>query len=260
MNDAILRFNDGGSYERMMGRWSRLAGREFLDWVAPPGGLKWLDVGCGNGAFTELLMETCAPASVHGVDPSSEQLTYARQRNGLNKVEFVSGDAMSLPFATGSFDAAVMALVIFFVPEPARGVAEMARVVKPGGLVCAYAWDSTRGGFPLEAVHDEMKALGVEPNHPPSPQAARIENLRALWREAGIRDVETREFSIRRTFASFEDFWDTSTNSTLKPKIGAMDAAAVEQLKQRLKLRLPSDANGRISYHARANGVKGFTS
>ncbi len=55
---------------------------------------------------------------------------------------------MALPFADGAFDAAVMALVIFFVPEPARGVAEMARVVASGGIVCAYAWDMPGGGFP----------------------------------------------------------------------------------------------------------------
>ena len=74
MAEQRIRFDDGTAYERMMGRWSQLAGAIFLDWLAPPAGLRWLDVGCGNGAFTELLVERCAPASVQGIDPSEGQL------------------------------------------------------------------------------------------------------------------------------------------------------------------------------------------
>ena len=65
-----IRFDDGAAYERYMGKWSQLAGEIFLDWLAPKSGLRWLDVGCGNGAFTELLVERCAPVSVQGIDPS----------------------------------------------------------------------------------------------------------------------------------------------------------------------------------------------
>lgn len=73
-----IRFDDGAAYERYMGKWSQLAGEAFLDWLAPAPGLRWLDVGCGNGAFTEMLAERCAPASVEGIDPSEAQLAYAR--------------------------------------------------------------------------------------------------------------------------------------------------------------------------------------
>ena len=72
-----IRFDDGAAYERYMGEWSRLAGETFLGWLAPRPGLRWLDVGCGNGAFTELLAGRCAPLSVHGIDPSEAQLAYA---------------------------------------------------------------------------------------------------------------------------------------------------------------------------------------
>ena len=139
MADEQIRFDDGEGYEDFMGRWSRLAGNAFLDWLSPATGLRWVDVGCGNGAFTQLLVDRCAVREVLGVDPSEEQLAFARTRLARAPATFAQGDAMALPCADGRFDAAVMALVIFFVPEPAQGIAEMARAVRPGGGVCAYA-------------------------------------------------------------------------------------------------------------------------
>src|SRR5438067_6609607 len=130
-----IRFVDGDAYDRMMGVWSRLTGEKFLDWLEPKAALHWIDVGCGSGAFTELLIARCKPAAIKGIDPSDAQLTFARSRAGAGIAEFHRGGAMALPFADASFDAAVMALVIFFVPDPAKGVAEMVRVVQPGGTV-----------------------------------------------------------------------------------------------------------------------------
>ena len=133
MVEQKIRFDDGAAYEQMMGIWSRFAGEIFLDWLAPLSGLRWIDVGCGNGAFTQLLVERCAPAEVQGIDPSEGQLAFARTRSTSRVAEFRQGDAMALPFPAGRFDAAVMALVLIFVPDPAKGIAEMARVVRPGG-------------------------------------------------------------------------------------------------------------------------------
>src|SRR6266436_3757131 len=113
-----IRFDDGAAYERMMGAWSRLTGEVFLDWLAPPSGLRWIDIGCGSGAFCELLVERCAPVEVHGIDPSEAQLAFARKRPASRLAQFRQGDAMALPFPDDSFDAAIMALVIFFVPDP----------------------------------------------------------------------------------------------------------------------------------------------
>jgi len=100
----------------------------FFDWLRLPTGQKCVDIGCGNGAFTEMLVERCAPAEVQGIDPSPEQIAFARTRHTAKVAEFRLGDAMALPFPDNRFDAATMALVIFFVPEPAKGVAEMVRV------------------------------------------------------------------------------------------------------------------------------------
>ena len=78
MTDAKAVFNDGDAYERFMGRWSRAVGSSFLEWLTPPKGAQWLDVGCGTGAFTELVLNSCSPASIFGVDPFAEQIEYAR--------------------------------------------------------------------------------------------------------------------------------------------------------------------------------------
>src|SRR5574338_136649 len=121
MSEAFS-FNDGAAYHRYMGLWSQPAGRAFLDWLEPGTGLGWLDVGCGNGAFTELILTHCAPAAVHGIDPSEQQLAYARQQPALRAARFQLGDALALPYPAATFDIAVMPLVIFFVPDPLRGV------------------------------------------------------------------------------------------------------------------------------------------
>ena len=259
MTSNEIRFDDGAAYERYMGRWSQLAGEAFLDWLAPRPGLRWLDVGCGNGAFTEMVVRRCAPARVMGIDPSEEQLAYARSRAALGSgAEFRTGDAMAVPFTDDSFDAAVMPLVIFFVPDPAKGVAEMARVVRRGGIVAAYAWDMLGGGFPYEALRNEMRGMGVAVPEAPSVGASRMEAMRELWKDGGLVAVETREVNVQRTFADFDDYWQTILGGpSVGRQLAAMSAADMATLQTRMRRRLTADATGRITCSARANAVKG---
>jgi len=261
MVEQRIRYDDGAAYERYMGNWTRLAGEVFLEWLAPLPGLRWIDVGCGTAAFTELLVERCAPREVQGIDPSEAQLAFARTRPAARTAEFRHGDAEALPFSEDRFDAAVMALVIFFVPNPAKGVAELVRVVCPGGTVATYAWDLLGGGFPLEPIWAEMRAMGLTPPLPPSSDASRMEALRNLWTGAGLDGVETREITVQRTFADFDDFWTTGLlAASIRPMVAAMDSDDVERLKTRVRARLPADAAGRITGSARANAVKGRVS
>ena len=258
MSQQPIRFDDGAAYERGMGIWSRLAGQVFLDWLALPPGLRWIDVGCGNGAFTELLIQRCAPTEMRGIDPSEAQLAFARMRPAARGAVFLHGDAMALPFEGGRFDAAVMALVIFFVPDPARGVAELTRVVCPGGTVAAYAWDMFGGGFPFTPIQVEMRALGVTPTLPPSAQVSRMAALRDLWTGAGLEAIETREIAVRRTFADFEDFWSSSTiTGGMRATLAAMAAREIEHLKARVRARLSADASAPLICYARANAIQG---
>ena len=259
MSEVSIVFNDGAAYEEFMGRWSRLAGNVFLDWVAPAPGLRWADIGCGTGVTTAMLLDRCAPAMVEGIDPSQAQLDYARERLAGRPVRLRQGSAMDLPYADGTVDAAMMGLVLFFVPDPARGVAEMARVVAPGGIVAAYAWDILGGGFPIAAIHEEAEALGMTVPKPPSVEASRREAMEALWSAAGLREVETRPITVTRRFADFEDYWAVSLRG---PTIGAVLAAAPAQqavaLKERARARIPTDADGGITLAATANAVKGI--
>jgi SAM-dependent methyltransferase len=252
-----ISFDNAEAYERGMAPWSRLAGETFLAWLAPPAGLRWLDIGCGTGTVTALIAERCAPIELQGVDPGEAQIAIARRRGGVHGT-FLHGDAMALPFADRRFDAAVMALVIFFLPDAARGVAEMARVVRPGGWVAAYAWDVPGGGFPFEPVWQETRAAGSKPLLPPNPDAGRIEMLHGLWTAAGMQAVETREIVVERSFATFEDYWATSTiTGGVRPPLDAMSAAQRGRLKERVRAWLPADSTGRVTWRARANAVKG---
>jgi SAM-dependent methyltransferase len=252
-----IRFDDGAAYERYMGKWSQLAGEAFLAWLEPPPALRWLDVGCGNGAFTEMIVERCAPLSVDGIDPSAAQLAYARTRLTSPIAQFHHADAMALPFGDETFDAAVMPLVIFFVPDPARGVAEMVRVVKRGGMVTAYAWDID-GGFPYRTLQEEARALGATVPMPPHPDASRIDVMQDLWRGAGLDMVATRVMTVRRTFADFEDYWSTVLGGpSVRATLASMTAGQIADLSVRMRARLSADPAGRISYTATANAVKG---
>ncbi len=252
-----LRFSDGAAYERTMGVWSRLAGDVFLDWLAPEAGLAWVDVGCGNGAFTEAIVARTAPAAVEGVDPSDGQIDFARKRAPGSIAGYRVGDAMALPFPDDHFDAATMALVIFFVPEPATGVAELVRVTRPGGRVAAYVWDMYGAGFPLEPLLAEMRAMGMTPPMPPSMEASRLETLRGLWSAAGLGGIETREITVERTFADFTEFWSTVLGSSFARAFADLDEATRQDLETRVRTRLSPAADGTLTTTAHAFAIQG---
>lgn len=253
-----LRFDDGAAYEQVMGVWSRSVGEVFLDWLKPAQGLRWIDVGCGSGAFTELILTRCAPAGVQAIDPSEGQLAFARTRPGASSAAFQTGDAMALSFPSASFDAAVMALVLVFVPDPSKGVAELARVVRPGGLVATYMWDMLGGGFPLDPIVDEMNAIGLSPTRPPHMEVSTLAALQDLWRAAGLQHIETREITVHRTFADFDEFWTLETKSpSLAPVVAAMPPADIAALKQRVRIHLPAATDGGITCSARAHAISG---
>lgn len=259
MSQQFVPFDDGEAYEQGMGAWSQLTGQVFLDWLEPSPGLRWIDVGCGNGAFTELLAQRCAPAEIYGIDPSAGQLAYAQKRPGTRGAIFVPGNATAIPFEEDRFDVAVMALVLFFLSDPARGIAEMRRVVRPGGLVTAYLWDVFADGVPASPGQQELLAMGIQTRNPPSADVSRIAALHDAWIDAGLEGVESKAITVQRTFVDFEQCWRTFASFSITgPAIAGMVSADLEEFKARLRSRLPADRDGRITYSATANAVKGF--
>src|SRR6186713_2761243 len=140
MADTRVAFDDGDAYDRYMGRWSRAIGERFLAWLEPPADRAWLDVGCGTGAFTELILAHAAPARIVGIDPSPQQVEHVTRTVTAPRAEFRMGSAIDLPFETGEFDVVVSALVIHFMPDRPKAFREMLRVARPGGIVAGYTW------------------------------------------------------------------------------------------------------------------------
>ena len=134
-------WTSGDVYEAYVGRWSRLVARELLDWLSVAPGSHWLDVGCGTGALSQIILQVAAPSHVKGIDRSAGYITHAKENVQDNRAYFEVSDVQALPDETASYDAAVSGLVLNFIPQPERAVSEMTRVVKSGGIVAAYVWD-----------------------------------------------------------------------------------------------------------------------
>ena len=258
MSENEKLFTDGKAYEKRMGRWSRLVGEVFLDWLPVPKGLRWLDVGCGNGAFTEVLIARCAPATVSAIDPSEGQLNYARTQPNAKLAEFRVGDAQALPYPDQSFDAATMALAISFIPNPIKAAMEMMRVVRPGGWVAAYMWDLPGGGIPIEPMYRALKSLGISVSVP-GIEVSRKDNMRAVWEKAGLQSIDTRVIHVPVVYSDFDDFWQSYSvpEGPSGQAIRRMTASEIEHLKRRLREQLPTSPDGHIAYEAFANAVSG---
>ncbi|MEX2395175.1 MAG: class I SAM-dependent methyltransferase, partial [Actinomycetota bacterium] len=200
----------GDAYEPYVGRWSRLVAREFLAWLRVPADSDWLDVGCGTGALTQTILETAGPRSIRAIDPSAGFIEYARSRTSSEVVTFEVGDARAIPAGDASFDASVSGLVLNFVPESGAAAADMARVVRPGGIVAAYVWDYAEKMELMRYFWDSAVALDPSAadldEGPRFPICSRA-GLSALFEGAGLRAIEVRPIDVPTTFRDFDDYW-----------------------------------------------------
>ena len=197
----------GDAYDRFMGRYSQLLAPLFADFCAIEEGQRLLDVGCGPGAFTAIAADRLGPAAVVAVDPSPSFLAACRERHP--DVDIRRGAAEELPVGDGEFDRAVAQLVIHFVTDAARSVAEMRRAVRPGGLVGLCVWDGSSGMGLLQAVSQARQA--VDPPTGPEqgrPYGAEGE-LASLLDGAGLADVEEASLSVTVHYGRFEELWES---------------------------------------------------
>jgi SAM-dependent methyltransferase len=164
-----------------------------------------------------------------------------------------------LPFADREFDVAAMALVISFVPDAAKAVAEMKRVVKPQGTVAAYMWDAVGGGFVQRPLVEALGAMGIDVPPATGRKNSRIDEMRGLFERAGLDQVATRTIEIDVSYPNFDDYWSAQTGlaNPVVQAIREMSEPDVARLQAYLRERLPTDHGGRIAYPARANAVKG---
>jgi len=252
----------GAGYERYIGRWSRPVAAAFLDWLSVPPGKAWLDVGCGTGALSQRIVEAAAPARVVGVDPSEGFVAHAAAHVVDARAQFHVGDAQALPVANGEFDAVVSGLVLNFVPDQAKAVAEMRRAARPGGTVAVYVWDYAGEMQLIRRFWDAAGAL--DPAARELDEALRFprcrpEALRALFEGADLRDVATKAIDVPTVFADFDDYWSPFLGGQ-GPAPGycmKLPEAAREALRDRLRASLPPARDGKIHLIARAWAARG---
>lgn len=257
-------WGDGDRYEPYVGRWSRLVAAEFLDWLDVPAGRRWLDVGCGPGALTETILTRAEPSEVRGVDPSEDFVAYVQKQIGDPRFEVQVGDARSLPFDDGSFDAVVSGLVLNFVPDQGGAAKELRRVAVQGGTVAAYVWDYAGGMQMLRYFWDAAAAL--DPSARDSDEGERfaeiasLKGLGGLFDVAGLREVRTRAIDVPTIFRDFDDFWTPflSGQAPAPAYCMSLDESVRAELRALLKVRLPAKADGTIRLNARAWAVRGL--
>lgn len=257
MTEPKITFTDGEAYDRFMGRWSRAVGPQFLDWLAPPKAARWLDVGCGTGAFTRLITDRYAPTAVSAVDPAAAQIDHARQQQVARHAEFQVADASALPFPDGGFDVVVSALVINFLPDRAKGLSEMRRVARGGGIVAGFLWARTADSelSPTAPMQRGFREIGAEV---PRIPGADMGSLPDLFKAAGLETIETRKIEVTQSYRDFDDYWTAQTPafSPAGKLIAKMADADCVRLRDALRAILPVAADGSISYSARANAIK----
>lgn len=247
-------FDDADAYERYMGRWSKAVGEKFLAWLAPPANARWLDIGCGTGAFSQLIAERCAPTSLSGIDPSPAQIAAARTK--LPNADLRVGDSLALPFGDGECDIVASALVLHFIPDRAKAFAEMKRVVSPGGVVAAYTWErsGTSDFAPYAPMLRGLNAIGVEPMRSPTVPEQQVEGLRRTAEAAGLTNTALTHIEATQRFQDFDEFWNvqTLTVSPVGKTIAKLDDTQCARLRETMKNLVPIAGDGSISYSARA--------
>jgi SAM-dependent methyltransferase len=193
------------SYDAFMGRYSRLLAPLMADFSGVAAGQTALDVGCGPGALTTELVHRLGAYHVTAIDPMAHFVAANRQRNpGVHVVE---GPAEALPFADDDFDAALAQLVVHFMADPVGGIAEMARVTRPGGVVAACVWDHGGGKSPVGLFWRVARELDPTIDDEADLAGAREGDLARLFREAGLRDIHDTALAISYEHASFDEWW-----------------------------------------------------
>lgn len=255
-------WDSASDYERYVGRWSSSVAREFLRWLQPPQGARWLDVGCGTGALSAQIAADAGPASVDGIDPSPAFVQEASRRLPGSSFSFAVGDAQDLPKPDRTYDAVVSGLVLTFIPDIGAGLREMARVAKAGGTVAAYVWDYSGEMQMMRFFWDaalELRPSAADLDEGLRFSMARPDALEGLFGDAGLIELQTSAVEIPTLFADFNDYWDPFLGGTgPAPKyLASLSPSDRDDIHDLLQSRLPIGDDGSIELKARAWAVRG---
>ena len=260
MNDPWINAKE---YETFMGRWSALIAKEFLNWLSVPDESTWLDIGCGTGTLTKLILERCNPQKVIAIDQSEKFISYNQNLINNPSVLFKVGLAESLEMGVNTVDAAVSGLVLNFVQDPKAAVAEMLRITRPGGMVGVFLWDYAEGMQMLRYFWNA--AVELDSNARELDEGFRFPicnkgRLESIFNDAGFKHVEEKAIEVNTIFKNFDDYWQPFL-SNVGPAPGYTMNLSIEKrksLEAKLRNSLPTDNEGIISLSAKAWAVKGI--
>jgi SAM-dependent methyltransferase len=248
-----------------MGRWSRPVASAVLDCLSLPPGQAWLDVGCGTGDLTQVILNATDPQEVLGVDPSADFLATATKDASDPRVAFAVGDARDLPVQDNAYDVVIAGLVLHFVPDPGRAVREMTRAARSGGTVAAYVWDFAgerqfTGYFWQAAKALDPTAASLDPNV--LCTVCQQEELGATFEGADLAAVTVQSIVTPIVFRNFDDYWQPHLlqgSSPAQRHVVSLDAKQQSALREQLLETMPFVDDGSLPLLGRlwvARGTK----
>jgi ubiquinone/menaquinone biosynthesis C-methylase UbiE len=243
-------------YDRYMGRYTRTLAPALADAAGVTAGMRALDVGCGPGGLTHVLAGRLGAENVAAIDPAPQFAEACRERHPGADVRV--GAAEDLPWEDGSFDAALSCLVVAFMADADRGLREMARVTRPGGVVAACMWDLDEGGMTMLRTF-----WGAAKEVDPDTVGERVRvgvargDIAERMRRAGLEDVVDGELEARADYADFDDFWDPFTFAVgpAGHHLASLPAERQERIRELVRAKVPDE--GPFTLTARAWYARG---
>ncbi len=217
-------------YQRDVAPGLALFAEDALRLAGVGAGSRVADVACGPGALS--FAAARAGARVSALDFSARMIALCRERaeqEGVATVDAQVGDGLSLPWHAGTFDAAFSMFGLIFFPDRARGLAELLRVLRPGGRAVVASWvPADRVPVLAEAWRVLMTEIPELPYTRARPVMGAPAVLRAELAEAGFGEVEVREVEHALEVPSVVEYWHTLERST-PPLIATRRAVAPER-------------------------------
>ncbi len=243
------------AYDRFMGRYSRLLSPQLADFAGVRSGQRVLDVGCGPGALTAELVARVGASAVAAVDPSASFVAAALDRHP--GVEVLQASAEQLPFPARTFDATLAQLVVHFMSDPTEGLAEMARVTRPNGVVAACVWDHGGGQGPLSLFWREARKLDPDIDDESRLPGVREGHLAELFEAAGLREVEAAVLPVSLEHATFDAWWEPFTTGVgpAGSYLASLSAERQVELREACRAMIPTTP---FSVTARAWAARGL--